>query len=111
MPTRADMRRRVLIHLKVIDATENPDAEQVSTLDPLIDDVRAMLLEKGLCWWDDDVIPGAVMLPYRDFICSVAAASFGRDGKGYEAVGVPARKQIAALKSSDQREVVRGEYS
>lgn len=111
MTTKADFRRMVLTHLKVIDATENPDAEQSALLDLSIDGARALLLEKGLCWWDADTIPGAVSLPFRDFVCAMAASSFGRDGKGYEAAGVPARKAIAGLKSSDQRETVRGEYS
>lgn len=110
MPTKADLRRRVLSHLTVIDATEDPDSEQAATLDPIIDDVRAMLLEKGLCWWDEDIIPQAVMLPLRNYICAHACGAFGRAGKGYEAFEPIARRQIAALKSSDQREVVKGEY-
>jgi hypothetical protein len=111
MTTKADFRRMVLSHLTVIDATEDPDAEQTALLDPIIAGARGLLLQKGLCWWDDDTIPAEVSLPFRDFVCALAAASFGRTGKGYEAAGLPARRQISALKSSEQREVVRGEFS
>lgn len=110
MTTKADFRRMVLSHLTVIDATENPDAEQVALLDPIIGSVRGLLLQKGLCWWDDATIPDEVTLPLRDLVCAFSATSFGRSGKGYEAAGNPARQQIASLKSSEQREVVRGEY-
>lgn len=111
MATKTDFRRMVLSHLTVIDATEDPDAEQVALLDPIIDGARGLLLQRGLCWWDDDPIPTEVSLPFRDYVCAMAATSFGRGGKGYEAAAVPARREIAALKSSEQREVVRGEFS
>lgn len=101
----------VLTHLTVIDSTESPDAEQASLADLWIDGARGQLLEAGLCWWDEDDIPASVLVPFARYVASLSPQSFGRGGKGYEAYELPSRRQIAALKSSDQREVVPTDYS
>jgi hypothetical protein len=109
--TKIDLRRMVLRHLTVIDATEDPDAEQAANADLYIDAARAMLLEKTVCWWDENDIPAAVTIPLSRYIAALACASFGRAGKGFEAYEAVGFRQIAALKPSEQRETVRGEYS
>jgi hypothetical protein len=108
--TKADLRRLILMHLTVIDETENPSAEQASLLDLYIDGCRAELLEKGLCWWDEDDIPAAVTLPLRAYVAGFCAPDFGRSGKGYEEGVDPARARLAALKPTEQREETRAEY-
>lgn len=110
MATKADLRRMVLSHLTVIDATEDPDAEQQRLADLWIDGARAQLLELGTCWWDENDIPTSVMIPLVRYIASLSPGSFGRAGKGYEAYEAVSRRQIAALKSSESRETVKGEY-
>lgn len=100
----------VLSHLTVIDATENPDPEQQRLADLWIDGARALLLEKTLCWWDADAIPDAVMVPLCRYIASLSPSSWGRAGKGYEAYEAVSLRDLAQLKSSAQRETVRGEY-
>ncbi len=111
MATKADLRRMMLAHLKVIDATETPSSEHASMADLWIDAARGMLLEDSLCWWDEDAIPAAVTIPFAYYVAGLSCAAFGKNGKGYEAGVAPARTRIAALKSSDQRDTVRGEYS
>lgn len=109
--TKADFRAMVLRHLTVIDATEDPDAEQQRAIDTWIDGARGLLLEKGLCWWDENDIPTAVTVPLTWVVAGLACGSFGRAGKGFEVGVSTGRIQIASLKSSAQRETVRGEYS
>jgi hypothetical protein len=110
MANQAEFRRLVLAHLTVIDETENPSPEQASLMDLFIAGSRARLAELGLCWWDSDAVPDAVTLPYMRYVASQACTSFGRGGKGYEAAEAQARADIAALKSSEQREEQRAEY-
>src|SRR5437879_3622264 len=110
MATKADLRRMVLSHLTVIDATEDPDAEQQRLADLWIDAARSLLLEKTLCWWDEDAIPTAVTIPLSRYIAALSPSSWGRAGKGYEAYEAISLRQLAELKSSAQRETVKGEY-
>lgn len=111
MATKADLRRLVLTRLTVIDETENPSPEQASLLNLFVDGCRAELLQKGLCWWDDDVIPAEVALHLRNYVAAKCCGDFGKAGKGYEALGPAAIREIAALKSSEERETVPGDYS
>lgn len=111
MTTKADLRRMVLAHLTVIDATETPDAERAALANLWIDAGVGLLSEKGLVWWDEDDIPAAVLVPLVRYIASLSPSSFGRGGKGYEAYEGPSRVQIAALKSGETREVVPTDYS
>lgn len=110
MATKADLRRMILSHLTVIDETENPSAEQASLLDIFIEAARGELMEKGLIWWDDATIPAAVLIPFRAYVAGQCCAEFGRGGKGYEERVDTARARLAGLKSSEQREELRGEY-
>lgn len=111
MKTKAQLRRSVLASMTVIDPEETPSADHASLLDLTIDGARAILLEKGLCWWDEDAIPDAVFIPFSRFVRALSCTDFGRGGKGYEAEAEPARIAIAGLKSSDEREDVPGDYS
>lgn len=110
MATKADLRRMVLTHLTVIDPSEDPDPEQTRIADLWIDGARAMLLESGLCWWDEDSIPTNVTIPLSRYVAALSPSSFGRAGKGFESYEAISLRQIAALKSSAQREDVQGQY-
>ncbi|HEY9219543.1 MAG TPA: hypothetical protein VIO94_15960 [Phenylobacterium sp.] len=110
MATKADLRRLVLGHLTVIDPTDDIAAEQATLLDLFIDGATAELKERGLCWWDADEIPSEVTLPLMRYVAALSCASFGKRGKGYEADKDPASRAIAALKSSEAREELRGHY-
>lgn len=108
--TKADLRRMILSHLTVIDDTENPSEEQRQLVDLWIDGARSLLLERGICWWDEDDIPAAVSIPLTRYVSALCCGAFGRRGKGFEADEAPALAMIAGLKSSDQREEQRAEY-
>jgi hypothetical protein len=111
MATKADLRRMLLLHLKVIGATVTaPAAELANVADFWIDGCRAELNELGLCWWDESDIPAAVTVPLVRYIGSQSCSAFGKNGKGYEEQGAPARKRLQALKNSTQRETVRADY-
>lgn len=110
MTTKADLRVLMLAHLRVIRAGETPAAEIATLADFYIDGARGFLSEEGLCWWDADEIPTAVSVPLAHYCAGLAAVSFGKGGKGYEAQGGAAKIAIAGLKSGDDRETVRAEY-
>lgn len=110
MTTKADLRRIILGHLTVIDPEGDVEADQASMLDIFIDGGTAELKEKGLCWWDDDAIPAAVTLPLMRYIAALSCKAFGKGNKGYEADKDQARKDIAALKSTEERPEQQAEY-
>lgn len=110
MSTKADLRRMLLTDLGVIDAVSNVAPEVASLADLWIDGSRGLLTEAGLCWWDADDIPAAVMIPLSRYVSSQCCAAFGRAGKGFESREAPARRALAALKSSEERPVIKGEY-
>lgn len=101
----------MLAHLGVIDPVENPEAEISSLADLWITAARGNLTELGLCWWDVDDVPAAALMPFVRYVSSLSPQSFGRGGKGFESYEEPSRRQIAALKSSEERETTVGEYS
>ena len=58
----------------------------------------------------DDAIPAAVTLPLMRYIAALSCKAFGKGNKGYEADKDAARKDIAALKSTEQRPEQQAEY-
>lgn len=100
----------ILSHLRVIDPEDSPSAGQASQLDLWLDGDRAWLLEKGLCWWDEDDIPAEIAGALTRFVAAGCCGAFGKAGKGHETLRVPARREIAALKSSETREEQRAQY-
>lgn len=110
MKTKADLRQTILTSLTVIDPEVTPSNEQAQTLDLYIDSARAGLLEDGLCWWDANAIPDAILIPLSRYVMALCCGAFGRAGKGYEAGEDPARRRIAALKPTARREDVPVDY-
>lgn len=110
MATKAALRQRILWNFGVIDETEDPSDAQADLLDTFIDSERSTLLEEGLCWWDDDDIPASVLGPLARIVGGECCDTFGKAGKGHEAKAIVARKKLAALKSSEEREPTRAEY-
>ena len=111
MASKTDLRRMVLLELKVIaHVTQAPSQTQAQTCDLWIDAGRAMLLEAGLCWWDEDDIPQSVMIPVSKYIASQCCGAFGKDGKGHEAKEPLALVKLAELKPSAHRETTRADY-
>lgn len=103
--TRAEAIKQVLQNLTVLDAISQPAAEDAATVGARLDQVRAELTERGLCWWDADSIPESVSGAFCDRVAEACGPAFG---KAYDANG--ADKRIAAVKSPEQREPIRQEY-
>jgi len=103
--TRAEAIKQALQNLRVLDAISNPAAEDAATVGSRLDQERARLSERGLVWWDADDIPASVSGPFCRLVAAASADAFN---KAYDPTN--AEKQIAALKSSEQREPVRTDY-
>lgn len=103
--TRADAIKQALENLRVIDAIDEPSAEDALTIGKRLDQVRARLSEIGLVWWLPDAIPDSVALAFCDLVSEAAQSAFG---KTYSAPG--AQAAIAAVKSSAQTGVVKALY-
>lgn len=108
--TKAQLRRMILTHLRVIDPEDSPSAGQASQLDLWLDSARAALLQRGICWWDEDDVPAEVCVPFTKYVAAQCCSAFGKAGKGFEASEIPAANEIAALKSSEQRPTTRADY-
>lgn len=103
--TRAELIRQVLENLRVVDAISAPAPEDASRVGRRLDQERARLTEVGLCWWEAEAIPDAVAGPFSDLVAERCANIFG---KQYAAPN--GQKEIAALKSSENRPPQTAEY-
>lgn len=112
MATQAEIIRMLLADLTVIDAvTVAPATELASLAELWIDAARAELSESGLCWWDADSVPASVSVQFVRYVSSQCCGAFGRANKGYEAREIPARRRLAAIKSTEERPDVVGQFS
>lgn len=103
--TRAEAIRQALENLQVIDAISNPSAEDSEAVGRRLDQVRAALLEKGLCWWDEGAIPDSVAAAFCRLVAQNSADMFGKAYDPGRAVAA-----IAAMKSPDERPVTKTLY-
>ncbi len=103
--TRAEAIKQALENLTVIDAISEPAPEDAAKVGKRLDQVRATLIELGLCWWDADDIPDSVAIAFCDLVATASQSVFG---KQYDSGTAQAR--IAAVKSSARNEPVRALY-
>lgn len=103
--TRSEAIRQVLEDLTVIDGVTNPSAEDSVTVGRRLDQARAFLTTRGLCWWDEDSIPDDVSTAFCAIVAARAAAAFGKTFDASGALG-----EIASLKSGEERPPVRVQY-
>lgn len=103
--TRTDLIRQVLLNLKIIDPLSNPSAEDAADAGRALDQRTAWLKERGLVWWDADDVPDAVARPLAQIAAEDCSDWFGRPYVAPKAIS-----QIAALKSSEDREPARATY-
>lgn len=106
--TAAQLARRVGLRLKVLDEGENLTTTQEADIVQAIGDLRAFLLERGLCWWDAGTIPDACLDPLTDWAAYMIAPAFGkiRDRQAW----LDAKVSLNALRSTAQRPVQAAEY-
>lgn len=78
--TKAELAEAVLRHLTVIDATEDPDADDEALVVAAYDDKFQEIRAHGvnLTYWKRDTIPGEVFLIMRDLIALEVMPAFGQ---------------------------------
>lgn len=97
--TKAQLRQRVAEELKVYSPDQELSADVAARIDTSIDDTRAFLQEKRLCWWGANAIPQAVAIPLTWVVAAFACTKFGKAGQGYEAGDARGRADLALLKT------------
>lgn len=104
MATQADLVKRVLRNLHVLEAGETPDADDDSLIDDCIAQVQAELTENGLAYWALSAIPEAVMRGLVVMVSADAAASFmpKAQAREYEADRLRGERMIRRVVASPQ---------
>ncbi len=100
MLTKVDLRHRVAKHLRIYSKDVELDPATAADIDESIDDTRAELMEKGLCWWGEDAIPQSAAFPLVLIVSAQACAKVGKMGQGYEQGDEGGRSRLAQIKSS-----------
>lgn len=108
--TKVELRNRVAEDLKVSSPDVELDANSAQRIDNSIDDARAELAEKGLCWWTENAIPQSVAFALTLIISAQACRKFGKAGQGYEAGDADGRTRLATLKNSADIPELRADY-
>lgn len=103
--TRAEAIKQVLQNLLVLDSISNPAPEDAAVVGQRLDQERDRLIERGLCWWPEDEIPGAVSAAFCDLVAERCGPAFGRPFTAIKGEG-----RIAAVKSSAVVEHMRAHY-
>lgn len=87
MATQADLVKRVLRHLHVLEAGETADSDDDALIDDCITQVQSELTENGLAYWALTSIPESVMAGLIRMVAADAAAAFMDKGQAmaYEA--------------------------
>lgn len=106
--TAAQLARRVGLRLRVIDEGEDLSPTQEADIVQAVGDLRARLLELGLCWWEAGSIPDAVCAPLADWVAYEVAPAFGKQRE--PAWMLAARADINELGASAQRPVQAAEF-
>jgi hypothetical protein len=99
MATKADLRNRVLGHLKVLEAGESATAEDAAAVESAIDDVYAELGELGMSYWAANAIPAACLRPLMRVVAADVAAEFvtAVEVAEYESKRKPAMDELRAV--------------
>lgn len=108
MATRAEVARRAGLRLKILDEGENLSTTQSADLVQALDDLRAYLLERGLCWWDADSIPASVTAALADWLAYEAAPAFGKQRDA--TMRQEAVIRLNDVAPSEQRPVLAADY-
>lgn len=98
--TKVQLRTRVAKRLKVYSKDIELDAATAEDIDEAIDDTRAELKERSLCWWGEDAIPQAAAFALELIVAARACAKVGKEGQGYESGDSDGRIILSDLKRS-----------
>ena len=78
--TKAQLRRRVMQKLMVLEAGETISAEDAEDVDAIIDSVHGNLQSRNKVSWDVENIPAYAETAMIDLVAYEAAPSFGKQG-------------------------------
>lgn len=83
MRTRNDLVRAVLSQLRIIAATDTPSAEDATLVVDQYADLRAELVDRGLCYWPNtgatiEEIPHEVFRALANILTAEVSDSFGK---------------------------------
>lgn len=108
--TKVQLRQRVAEELKVYSPDQELSADAAARIDTSIDDTRAFLMEKRLCWWGENAIPQACAIPLTWVVAAFACTKFGKAGQGYESGDERGRLELANLKTPGDIANVNPDY-
>lgn len=108
--TKVQLRQRVAEELKVYSPDQELSADAASRIDTSIDDTRALLIEKRLCWWGENAIPQACAIPLTWVVAAYACTKLGKAGQGYEGGDARGRAELALLKTPTDVSTVNPDY-
>jgi hypothetical protein len=92
--TKAQLRNRVLQHLGVLAAGQDPSAEDADLVDEAIDAAHDRLNKYGLTPFATSAIPSWAQTPLRDYVAGDVARSFGL-GDSFKAQQPLAERELA----------------
>lgn len=113
MPTRADLYRKVLEKLQVVEADDPADASDTLLVRDQYTYVHAMLVKEKLVAWGltSDDIPEYAMIPLTMMLAASCAREFGQEPTGYQQEAGGAWTMLRRLLAKDYiRHRVRAEY-
>lgn len=108
--TKVELRVRVAKELKIHSPDQELSADNASEIDDTIDDTRALLIEKRLCWWGPNAIPQQCAIPLTWIVAAYACTKLGKAGQGYEAGDERGRRELAILKTPTDIASVQPDY-
>lgn len=105
MATQADLAKRVLRRLHVLEGGETPSAEDDAAADDAIADVYAELEENGLAYFELSDIPTAVMPGLIRMVASELAPEFGAESQltmAYRDIGERMIRRVVSKQTDHQ---------
>lgn len=76
--TRSELVIAVLREMSVLDASEEPSAEDASHVQDVYDDKFAHWIDEEIAYWTADAIPNAVFIAIRDIMINEVSGAFGQ---------------------------------
>ena len=112
--TVAETRNRVLEHLQKLAVGETASAADASIVDEAITAARNSLDQLNVVEFDTAAVPEWAQLPWRDYVATKVASSFGLDAQRrteHEARGQMALRDLRALTEAQwNSQPVEGRY-
>jgi hypothetical protein len=76
--TRSELVISVLREMSVIDASEEPSAEDADHIKDVYDDKLEHWIDEEIAYWSSDEIPNALFIAIRDIMINEVSGAFGQ---------------------------------